>query len=121
MAAKQTSRRTFLRNLAAMSSMGLASRLELLNVIADANAQQASDYKALVCVFMFGGNDGNNTLIPIDTAGYAQYAAARPAASGINLAQSALLPIQPVNVGTPFGLHPSLGGMQSLFNSGKMA
>src|SRR5450755_4200816 len=118
MTAKQTSRRTFLRNLAAMSSMGLASRLDLLNVVASASAQQASDYKALVCVFMFGGNDGNNTLIPIDTAGYGQYAVARPTASGINLAQASLLPIQPVNMGTPYGLHPSLTGLQSLFSSG---
>jgi uncharacterized protein (DUF1501 family) len=121
MAAKHPSRRAFLRNLAALSSMGLASRLELLNVIADANAQQASDYKALVCVFMFGGNDGNNTLIPIDTAGYGQYAVARPTASGINLAQASLLPIQPVNTGTPFGLHPALTELQTLFNNGKMA
>ena len=86
-------RRNFLRSLGALSSFGLASRLDLLNVIAQANAQTASDYKALVCVFMFGGNDGNNTLIPLDTAGYGQYAAARPASSGINLAQASLLPI----------------------------
>jgi uncharacterized protein (DUF1501 family) len=121
MAANRPSRRVFLRSLAALSSMGLASRLNLLNVIADANAQQANDYKALVCVFMFGGNDGNNTLIPIDTAGYGQYAAARPTSSGINLAQGSLLPIQPVNTGTPFGLHPALTGLQTLFNNGKMA
>jgi len=121
MTAKQTSRRTFLRNLAAMSSMGLASRLDLLNVVASANAQQASDYKALVCVFMFGGNDGNNTLIPIDTAGYGQYATARPSASGINLPRASLLPIQPVNTGTPFGLHPALAELQTLFNNRKMA
>ncbi len=101
--------------------MGLASRLDLLNVVASANAQQAGDYKALVCVFMFGGNDGNNTLIPIDNAGYAQYAAARPAASGISLPQASLLPIQPVNSGTTFGLHPALPELQALFNQGKMA
>ena len=101
--------------------MGLASRLDLLSLVAAANAQQASDYKALVCVFMFGGNDGNNTLIPIDTAGYGQYATARPTTSGINLPQASLLPIQPSNAGTPFGLHPALPELQALFNSGKMA
>ena len=37
-------------------------------------AQSATDYKALVCVFLFGGNDANNTLIPFDTTGYANYA-----------------------------------------------
>jgi uncharacterized protein (DUF1501 family) len=121
MATNRSPRRAFLRNLAALSSMGLASRFDLLNVVAAANAQRTDDYKALVCVFMFGGNDGNNTLIPIDGAGYAQYAAARPVASGINLAQASLLPIQPVNTGTPFGLHPALPELQALFNSGKMA
>ena len=121
MTRNRSDRRSFLRNLAALSSAGLASRLGVLNVVASANAQQASDYKALVCVFMFGGNDGNNTVIPIDSAGYAQYTAVRPVASDINLAQAALLPIQPVNAGTPFGLHPALGELQTLFNKGKLA
>ena len=114
-------RRAFLRNVGAMSAFGLASRLDLVNFIAEAGAQSAPDYKALVCVFMFGGNDGNNTLIPIDTAGYGQYAAARPASSGINLAQASLLPIQPVNLGMPFGLHPALPELQTLFAQRKMA
>jgi uncharacterized protein (DUF1501 family) len=114
-------RRAFLRGLGAVSTFGLAARLDLLNLVAEANAQQAADYKALVCVFMFGGNDGNNTVIPIDTAGYAQYAAVRPASSGINLAQTSLLPIQPVNLGTPFGLHPALPELQMLFNQQKLA
>ena len=114
-------RRAFLRSLGAVSTFGLAARLDLLNLVAEANAQQAADYKALVCVFMFGGNDGNNTVIPIDTAGYAQYAAVRPASSGINLAQTSLLPIQPVNLGTPFGLHPALPELQMLFNQHKLA
>jgi uncharacterized protein (DUF1501 family) len=121
MKASRATRRVFLRNLAALSSMGLASRLDFLNVVASANAQQSTDYKALVCVFMFGGNDGNNTLIPIDGAGYGQYAAVRPASSGINLPQASLLPIQPSNVGTPFGLHPALPELQALFNDRKMA
>jgi uncharacterized protein (DUF1501 family) len=117
------SRRSFLRNAVALSSMGLASRLDLVNLIASAQAQTApaSDYKALVCVFMFGGNDGNNTIIPIDTAGYASYANVRTVASGVQLAQSSLLPIQPANVGTPYGLHPSLGELQTLFSAGKLA
>jgi uncharacterized protein (DUF1501 family) len=114
-------RRNFLRTVGALSTIGLASRLDLMNFIADANAQSVGDYKALVCVFMFGGNDGNNTVIPIDTTGYGQYAKARPVASGINLLQSSLLPIQPVNLSTPFGLHPNLGELQSLFNKSKMA
>src|SRR5450631_3326060 len=114
---RKPSRRTFLRNTMALSSIGLASRLDLINLIASANAQTSatSDYKALVCVFMFGGNDGNNTIIPLDTAGYASYSRVRTSASGIQLAQSSLLPIQPVNLGTMYGLHPALGELQTLF------
>lgn len=120
---RQLSRRSFLRNAMALSAMGLASRLDLVNLIASAKAQTATPagYKALVCVFMFGGNDGNNTIIPLDSAGYASYAKVRTAASGIQLAQSSLLPIQPVNVGTPYGLHPSLPELQTLFSQRKLA
>lgn len=114
------SRRAFLRNATALSAAGLASRLDLLNFVASADAQTA-DYKALVCVFLFGGNDGNNVVIPYDNAGYAQYAAVRTAASNTQLLQSALLPIQPVNTGTPFGLHPALTDLQTLFTQGKLA
>jgi uncharacterized protein (DUF1501 family) len=114
-------RREFLRSLGALSAFGLASRLDIVNLVAGAHAQAVNDYKALVCVFMFGGNDGNNTLVPIDAAGYGQYATARPAASGINLAQGSLLPIQPSNLGTPFGLHPALTDLQALFGQKKLA
>ena len=115
------SRRAFLRQAAALSSAGLASRFDFINAIGFANAQAASDYKALVCVFLFGGNDGNNTIIPLDSAGYAQYAKARPTASGIQLAQGSLLPIQPVNTGMPLGLHPALVQVRTLFNQNKAA
>jgi uncharacterized protein (DUF1501 family) len=120
---RKPARRSFLRNALALSSVGLASRLDFINLIASASAQTGapSDYKALVCVFMFGGNDGNNTIIPIDTAGYASYSTVRTSASGIQLAQSSLLPIQPVNIGTPYGLHPSLRELQTLFAQRKMA
>ncbi len=119
----QPSRRSFLRSAVALSSIGLASRLDLVNLVASAKAQSAaaSSYKALVCVFMFGGNDGNNTIIPLDSAGYAAYAKVRTAASGVQLAQSALLPIEPVNVGMPYGLHPALPELQTLFAQRKLA
>jgi len=115
------SRRAFLRQAAALSSAGLASRLDFIGAIGAANAQTAADYKALVCVFMFGGNDGNNTVVPLDNAGYAQYATARPATSGIQLAQASLLPIQPTNTGIPLGLHPALAQVRTLFNQNKAA
>jgi uncharacterized protein (DUF1501 family) len=113
-------RRTFLARSCALSAGGLAANLDLVSLAAHAQVP-ASDYRALVCVFLYGGNDGNNTIVPFDTAGYAQYAAVRTAASGIQLAQASLLPIQPVSLGTPFGLHPSLPELQALFNQRKLA
>jgi uncharacterized protein (DUF1501 family) len=111
-------RRDFLRRSTALSAAGLAASLDLVSLTAQA---AAGDYKALVCVFLFGGVDGNNVLVPLDSAGYGQYAAVRGASSGIQLTQSELLPIAPVNVGTPFGLHPSLKELQGLFARGKLA
>ena len=106
---------------ARLEPRALLPRLDLLSLVAAANAQTSNDYKALVCVFMFGGNDGNNTVIPYDTAGYGQYAAVRTTASGINLTQGSLLPIQPSNTGVPFGLNPSMAEMQGLFTQRKLA
>jgi uncharacterized protein (DUF1501 family) len=114
-------RRAFLRQLGALSALGLASRLDLIRFASEASAQTQVDYKALVCVFLFGGNDGNNTVIPLDAAGYGQYAAIRPATSGINLPQASLLPIQPIDSASPFGLHPSLTDLQMLFSQNRMA
>jgi uncharacterized protein (DUF1501 family) len=117
-------RRDFLLRSGALTAGGLVSRLAPLSALglaAGAHAQAASDYKALVCVFLYGGMDGNNLVVPMDSAGYAQYAAVRPAASGVNIAQSALLPIQPANTATPYGLHPELSDLQPLFAQKKMA
>ncbi len=108
------------RSCSALSAAGLAANLDLLSLTAHAQTA-AADYKALVCVFLFGGNDGNNLLLPADTAGYAQYAAVRGASSGIAITQSELLPIQPRNLGTPFGLHPALKELHPLFASGQLA
>lgn len=80
---------------------------------------EAADYKALVCVFLFGGNDGNNTLIPLDSQGYGQYAAIRPASSNVNIPQANWLPINAA--GKSFGLHPSLSGIQTLYNQSRLA
>lgn len=111
-------RRDFLRRAGALSAAGLAANLDLVSLTAEA---ATTDYKALVCVFLYGGMDGNNVLVPLDTAGYGQYAAVRTAASGVQLTQAELLPITPANVGTPFGLHPSLPELQKLFNGGRLA
>jgi uncharacterized protein (DUF1501 family) len=112
-------RRKFLQGAMALSSLGLATRLSAMSATASAGAGE-DDYKALVCVFMFGGNDGNNTVVPLDSAGYGSYSKVRTSSSGIQLAQSDLLPIQPLNGGF-YGLHPSFTELQSLFTQKKMA
>ncbi len=117
----KNSRREFLRSLGALSAAGVVSNLDLLGGFANAHAQQATDYKALVCVFLYGGVDGNNVIVPADTAGYAQYAAVRTVASGINLPLASLNPIQPASVATPFGLHPAMTELKTLFDQRRMA
>lgn len=79
-----------------------------------------SDYKALVCLFLNGGNDANNLIVPSDSAGYAAYAAAR---SNLALPRTDLLPLAPKTTsdGRAFSLHASVPELHSLFNSGKAA
>jgi uncharacterized protein (DUF1501 family) len=84
----------------------------------NAYAASATDYKALVGLFLFGGNDGNNLIVPNDDARYGDYQRAR---AGLALPRAQLLPIQPRSVSTPFGLHPRLGRLQSLFAAQKLA
>lgn len=120
----KTTRREFLLKAGALTTGGLASRLAPISALgfaANAGAQSAPDYKALVCVFLYGGWDGNNLVIPNDSAGYAQYSGVRPESSGVNIAQSELLAIKPANTSTEFGLHPELSDIHPLFAQGKMA
>jgi uncharacterized protein (DUF1501 family) len=79
-----------------------------------------SDYKALVCLFLYGGNDSNNLLVPTDNTNYGYYAADRTV---LALAQSSLLPISPrtYSDGRTWGLHPSLPEVQQLFAGGSLA
>ncbi|MCC6193620.1 MAG: DUF1501 domain-containing protein [Burkholderiales bacterium] len=86
-----------------------------------AHAQAASDYKALVCIYLQGGNDGENTLVRVDSPGYQAYAAIRTPASGISIAQKELLPVQPAGGGPPFGFHPACAALQALFDRRELA
>ena len=72
-------------------------------------------------MFLQGGNDGENTLVRYDTAGYQNYASIRTPASGINIPQAQLLPIQPARGGPPFGFHPACAPLQTLFDQRKLA
>jgi uncharacterized protein (DUF1501 family) len=112
------SRREFIRDtvrsVTALGAAGALGRFGEMNAL----AAGSSNYQALVCVFLLGGNDGHNTVIPITTAqqNYTQYAQNR---GGLALAQSSLLPI--ANGSDTYGLHPNLPEIQGLYNKGKAA
>jgi len=107
-------RRDLLR-LTCCSAVGasLVSGLSKLGLVS-ALAQGTTDYKALVCIFLFGGNDGNNLLVPTDSR-YTQYLQAR---SVLALPQNQLLPLQ-VSGQSIYGLHPNMPEMQGYFNNQK--
>ena len=119
------SRREFLRAAGRLSIAGTAAPFALnLATIGAAAAQTASDYRALVCVFLYGANDHNNTVIPFDTASYATYTGARAA---IARPMSALLPLTPsvplagANAGRQFALPTELGPLKPIWDAGKLA
>ena len=85
-----------------------------------------ADYKALVCLFLFGGNDSWNMVVPTSTAEYDAYAASRGGgtASSLAIPRASLLPIAPRTpdpAGATYGLHPSMGGVRELFDAGRAA
>jgi uncharacterized protein (DUF1501 family) len=115
------SRRSFIRQAAcaALGTSGLVNSIWDLRKLSAATVSSAADYKALVCVFLYGGNDGNNMLVPYDAPSYTSYAAAR---TNLAIPQSLLLPLTVQNGdGRSFGFHPSLPELQALFNQGKLA
>jgi len=107
-------RRRLLESAAASALLAAVARNVTL-------AQTAPDYKALVCIYMQGGNDGENTLIRYDSTGYQSYAAIRSPASGLNIPQAQLLPIQPASSPTPFGFHPACAPIKTLFDHKRLA
>ncbi len=119
-------RRDFLRSSAcAVGSVALASSIDTFGVVHALTPQAATDYKALVCVFLNGGNDGNNMFVSLDqydgplgslVEGYSNVRAA----AGLAIAKASLLPVSPVSGGS-YGFHPNMPEMQNLFNQGKLA
>ncbi|MFT4637765.1 MAG: hypothetical protein ACI8T1_001075 [Verrucomicrobiales bacterium] len=92
--------------------------LRQLNAAAG-DSGDADDYKALVCVFLYGGNDAANMLIPTAAAPYADYAAGR---GSFTLAQNTILDLQAANDdGGKLGIHPSMGGLANLSRQGDAA
>ena len=122
-----SSRREFLRRAGALSLAGTAAPWALnLAAMAEASAATASDYKALVCVFLYGGMDYANTLVPYDTASHARYLALRPsiAIPRADLAGTVLTPAQaPIDVREvvhQYALAPRLSALKPLFDGGKL-
>src|SRR5437764_1319544 len=126
------SRRKFLAQsacgLSAAAMVSAADRFGLIDSLVQAQEAPATDYKALVCVFLSGGSDCNNMIVPLDSE-YNAYSSVR-LPSGLAISSSALLPINPIS-GRQFGLHPNLSpevatpaqlpGLLGPWNAGKLA
>jgi uncharacterized protein (DUF1501 family) len=138
-----SSRRLFLQHAGALSALagpGASAALGLL-AAGGAAAQTATDYKALVCVFLFGGNDAYNMVLPTDAASWAAYSTTRnqapdsiallapgtapvaTAAAGSPQRLGGVLPIAPLHAAVPgnasrsFALHPLLGELKTMFDT----
>ena len=139
---KQNRREFLIKTSCALSMTAMATQMRHFGLV-QALAQKKpdlksetivpNDYRALVLIYLSGGNDGNNTLIPnhndANVSNYTAYSAAR-AAQGLALAQSSLLPISVPRIGNlSYGLHPAFGtvanginpGIHPLWATGKMA
>jgi len=108
-------RRDFIKmGSAAIATSGL---MNLTNT-AQALTIPTGDYKALVCIFLLGGNDGFNMVVPTSNFDYSEYAASR---QNMAIAKGDLLPISPLSSGgSQYGMHPQLSQLQQLFNNGKL-
>ena len=126
------SRRAFLRRSGQLALSGTALPFALnLAAMGEAAAFDATDYKALVCVFFYGGNDYANTVVTYDDPSYNAYSTIRgggagQTAGGIalakgDLAATLLNPVSPLAGGRQYALHPSMTGLAGLFNSGQAA
>jgi uncharacterized protein (DUF1501 family) len=109
-------RRSFIK-YASLAAAGNAAALRPFGAL-NALAQSSTDYKALVCVFLFGGNDANNTLVPFDTTGYANYAKIRGPLAIPQTGTGALIQLGAM---PNFALNPNLPDIATLFNNNNAA
>jgi uncharacterized protein (DUF1501 family) len=122
------SRRQFMKtaSYAAMAGVSASPTLHSMRALAamtGESAAAATDYRALVCIYLQGGNDGHGTLIATDSDSFAAFTQARSGAQGLAYPLNTLLPIVPTTPqsGRTFALNPNLTGIQNLFNSGRAA
>ncbi|HXB67519.1 MAG TPA: DUF1501 domain-containing protein [Candidatus Acidoferrales bacterium] len=107
-----------LRSVSALGAAGALGQLGTMTALAAGNPNpNYNSYGALVCIFLSGGNDGNNTVVPNDAATYNAYNASR---QSLAVPKSQLLNIATSSQGN-FGLYPKMPEMQALYNSGKCA
>ena len=124
-----SSRRRFLGNLLAIASGSAVPFTLNLAAMGTAAAEGATDYKALVCLYLGGGNDHFNTVLPTDPTSWNEYVRIRTTAGADSIALPSisagyrpLLPIAPINSqGRTFALHPSLQPLKSLFDADRAA
>jgi uncharacterized protein (DUF1501 family) len=126
MSKSNPTRRQFLRNAAMASMAGMSVSpflIEMNSVAAMAQSNNASGYKALVCIFLSGGNDGHGTVIATDSSSFNAFTQARSGAPGLAYSMGQVLPIslKTPQSGRSFALNPYLGGVQNLFNAGRAA
>jgi uncharacterized protein (DUF1501 family) len=118
------SRRQFIgqASCAGVGTAALASTLLSLRLANSLSAQSAGpggDYRALVCLFLAGGNDSFNMLVPTTGSEYNAYAARR---GNLALARDTLLSVSPSNLGgRTLGIHPSMTEVRDLFTAGRLA
>ncbi|HSW03743.1 DUF1501 domain-containing protein [Aquabacterium sp.] len=118
-------RRALLRRGALLGVTGTAAPWALnLSLMADAAAATSpGDYKALVCVFLYGGNDHGNTLVPVDGTHYTRYAQIRGAMATAQsaLAATTLQPNTALPDGLQLALAPQLAPLKTVWDAGKLA
>jgi uncharacterized protein (DUF1501 family) len=122
----ERSRRQFLRTASMASMAGISASpfiLGLNSMAAMAQSSASSGYRALVCIFLQGGNDGHGTVIATDPGSFTAFTQARSGAPGLAYPMNELLPItlKTPQSGRTFALNPALGGVQNLFNAGRAA
>src|SRR6266478_7323265 len=118
-------RRDFIRlsccSAATLSTLAGLGRFGMMSALAA--GPTCTGYKALVCIFLFGGNDSNNLIVPTDSR-FSLYNSARgnPSMGGLALAQNSLLPLNSASpTGPTYGMHPAAPELQTLYNSNNLA
>jgi uncharacterized protein (DUF1501 family) len=121
MVVNKFNRRNFLK-MAAVVGAGLSttgtSLFNLRNMGAFASVGRAGDYKALVCLYLGGGADSYNMVVPRSGSEYQNYKNTR---SNLALIQDDILPVSPLNIaGVDYGFHPAMANMKTMFDEGKL-